>query len=200
MRFLIGVAAALIVAGPAAAQDKSPFEQDLEKAIDRLYSDRFTESDMGRLELVEMGRKANARLIEELNKVGDPKDAKKRGPSAKVKRNLCEILGQSRDNSQNVIDALVARLSDKDEFGHTVAAAAAGALASIADEKPIPGLKDATGFVALLLIDHHPHANWAHPCTYVLVWRDGRTRQAEHDWPPSPSLRMLPLPRPFDPL
>ena len=58
MRLLIGAALALAASLPASAQDKSPIDQDIEKAVERINSERSSESEMGRIELIAIGRKA----------------------------------------------------------------------------------------------------------------------------------------------
>ncbi|MBI4563200.1 MAG: type II secretion system protein GspG [Planctomycetes bacterium] len=134
MRLTIGIALALGWTFNAFGQDKAPVEQDIDRAIDQLYSERASESDMGRHELSEIGRRAIPRLLQELNgKAG-------RSPNARIRRQICEVLGRIRDNSPVVVDALIDRLNDTEEFGLTVAAAAAGALAQIADDRAVPAL------------------------------------------------------------
>lgn len=139
MRMLIG-ALAILAALPAAAQEKSPLDQDLEKAIERINSERSAESELGRIELIAVGRKAVPALLKELAAKAPTSDPKKAQPHARVRRLVCEILGDIRDNSPAVIDALVARLDDTDEFGQSVGAAAANALGKIADDRAVPAL------------------------------------------------------------
>ncbi len=140
MRFWIGAAFVLAAALPAAAQEKSPLEQDLEKAIERINSERSSDAETGRAELTAVGRKAVPALLKELAAKGKAPDAKQRQAYARVRRLVCEILGDIRDNSPEVLDALTARLKDADEFGQSVASAAANALAKIADERSAPAL------------------------------------------------------------
>jgi len=106
-------------------------KQDIESAIKKLGSERYTESYVAREELVDLGRRAVPAVVAELNK----KDAK-----PPVKRALCEILGAIREPNKDAVKALVDRLKDTDEFGTSIAAAAARALATVADESAIPAL------------------------------------------------------------
>ncbi len=99
--------------------------RDVEEAVRKLGSDRRSESNEAWVELVELGRHAVPAVVAELNR----KDA-----APAVKRALCEILGRIRHADKDAVAALVARLKDTDEFGTTIAAAAAGALASIGDD------------------------------------------------------------------
>jgi general secretion pathway protein G len=107
------------------------FKQDIEEAIKKLGSERYTESFVAREELAELGRRVVPYVVAELNK----KDLK---PS--VKRSLCEILGAVREPSKEAVAALVTKLKDPDEYGPSIASAAARALASIGDESAIPAL------------------------------------------------------------
>ncbi|MBI2933345.1 MAG: type II secretion system protein GspG [Planctomycetes bacterium] len=116
------------------AQD--PLGEDVDKAIANLYSDRHSESDLAKQELVEIGRKSVPKLLAELEK---PREAEKT-KQIRARRLICEILGHVRDNSQPVLDALTARLTDTEEYGWSIAAAAAGALDMIADERAVPSL------------------------------------------------------------
>ncbi len=122
-----------------AGQAQSPLDEDIVKAIDKLYSERHSDSEQGKAELIEIGKAAvtavvgemkGKRLTEEANKTKAPR----------VKRALCEVLGDIRDASNGAVDALIEKLSDKDEFGFSVASAAADALAKIGDEKAAPAL------------------------------------------------------------
>src|SRR5687768_695196 len=97
-------------------------KQDVDNAIRKLGSDRFTESFVAAEELKELGRRAVPALVAELNK----KDTK-----ASVKRALCEILGVIRDPGKDVVSALTAKLRDPDEFGTSIASSAARSLALI---------------------------------------------------------------------
>lgn len=124
---------ALILGLSAQAQTRDDvYKQDIESAIKKLGSDKFTESYLAREELVEIGRRAVPALVAELNRkdLADPK----------VKRALCEILGRIRDPHKDALAALVARLKDSDEYGTTIASAAAHSLASIADDSAVPAL------------------------------------------------------------
>ena len=135
MRLFPFIAAVVALALPASAQDRAGLEKDIEKAVDRLYSEKGSESDVARQELTDIGRRAAPRLVQELAvKGGDRK------PNARVRRLICEILGDIRDGSPQVIDALAEKLYDSEEHGLSVAAAAAYALGQIADERAIPPL------------------------------------------------------------
>jgi HEAT repeat protein len=136
MRSLLIVATILALVPPASAQDRATLERDIEKAVERLHSEKGNESDLARQELTDLGRRAVPRLLQELAGKGGGD----RKPTARVRRLICEILGESRDNSPQVIDALADRLNDTEEFGLSVAAAAAHALGRIADERAIPPL------------------------------------------------------------
>jgi HEAT repeat protein len=136
MRFGFIVAAILALALPASAQDRASLEKDIEKAVERLYSEKGTESDVARQELTDIGRRAAPRLVQELTGKGGGD----RKPNARVRRLICEILGAIRDASPSVIDALADKLNDSEEHGLSVAAAAAYALGEIADERAIPPL------------------------------------------------------------
>jgi type II secretion system protein G len=109
-------------------------KQDVEAAIKKLGSERRTESNEAWVDLVELGRRAVPAVTAELNK-------KETIPA--VKRALCEILGRARDPQKDAVAALTARLKDTDEFGTTIAAAAARALAEIGDESSAPALLEA---------------------------------------------------------
>jgi len=106
-------------------------KQDIENAIKKLGSERYTESYVAREELVELGRRVIPAVTAELVK----KDAK-----AAVKRACCEILGALRDPNKEAVAALTARLKDTDEYGTSIASAAARALAAIGDESCVPAL------------------------------------------------------------
>ncbi|HTF56768.1 MAG TPA: type II secretion system protein GspG [Planctomycetota bacterium] len=136
MRRATIAAAFLVLALPVAAQDRAALERDIEKAVERLYSEKGNESDLARQELTDLGRRAVPRLLQELAGKGGGD----RKPNARVRRLICEILGESRDNSSPVLDALADRMNDTEEFGLSVAAAAAHALGRIADERSIPPL------------------------------------------------------------
>jgi type II secretion system protein G len=118
----------------APASKDDVVKQDVESAIKKLGSDRRTESNEAWVELVELGRRAVPAVTAELNK-------KEATPA--VKRALCEILGRVRDPQKDAVAALIARLKDADEFGTTIAAAAARALAEIGDEGSAPALLEA---------------------------------------------------------
>jgi hypothetical protein len=63
-------------------------------------------------------------------------------------------------------------------------------------DKVIPGLSQAKGEVALFFVDQEPMANWAHPCLYVLVHRDGSITQAQHYLPPAEEIPLSPFSEP----
>src|SRR4029453_12701908 len=122
----------------AGLQDAKPVQgrdeilkQDVDNAIKKLASNRFTESFVAAEELKELGRRAVPALVAELNK----KETK-----ASVKRSLCEILGAIRDPGKDVLSALTAKLKDPDEFGTSIASSAARALTVIGDDSSIPAI------------------------------------------------------------
>ncbi len=47
-----------------------------------------------------------------------------------------------------------------------------------------------SGDAVLFFVDWHPRANWAHDCTYVFVFADGRAYAWPHKWPPSDETEM----------
>jgi general secretion pathway protein G len=108
-------------------------KQDIDNAIKKLNSSRYTESFVAAEELKELGRRAVPALVAELNK----KDA----PPA-VKRALCEILGAIREPQKDVLSALTAKLRDPDEFGTSIASSAARSLTLIGDDSSIPAILD----------------------------------------------------------
>ncbi len=121
-----------------AAQEAKPVQgrdeilkQDVDNAVKKLGSNRYTESFVAAEELKELGRRAIPSLVAELNK-------KETAPG--VKRALCEILGAIREPQKDVLSALSAKLKDPDEFGTSIASAAAHALASIGDDGAIPAI------------------------------------------------------------
>jgi general secretion pathway protein G len=129
MNVLLAVAlmAGLQEAKPVQGRDEI-LKQDIDNAIHKLNSTRFTESFVAAEELKELGRRAVPALVAELNK----KDA----PPA-VKRSLCEILGAIREPQKDVLSALTAKLRDPDEFGTSIASSAARALTQIGDDSSI---------------------------------------------------------------
>src|SRR5882724_4918287 len=78
-------------------------KQDVENAVKKLGSNRYTESFVAAEELKELGRRAIPSLVAELNK-------KDTAPG--VKRALCEILGAIREPQKDVLSALTAKLKD----------------------------------------------------------------------------------------
>ena len=111
---------------------QSPLDEDVAKAIDKLYSDKNTESEQGKNELKDIGRKAVAAIVAELKSKRITDETKK---APRVKRALCDVLGEIRDGSSGAYEALVEKLADKDEFGFTIASAAAEALVKIGDDR-----------------------------------------------------------------
>src|SRR6185295_17820166 len=109
-------------------------KQDIDNAVKKLSSTRFTESFVAAEELKEMGRRAVPALVAELNKKDSP---------AGVKRSVCEILGAIREPSKDVLSALTAKLKDPDEFGTSIASSAARALTLIGDDSSMPALLEA---------------------------------------------------------
>lgn len=64
-------------------------------------------------------------------------------------------------------------------------------------DRPLPALGDLReGDAWLFFVDIVPEANWGHPCAYVLFFPSGESRRIEHRWPPSESIRLIPLARP----
>jgi general secretion pathway protein G len=130
-----------LVLAAAAVQDNKPLQgkdeilkQDIENAIKKLASTRGVESLWAQDELVDLGRRAVPAVVAELNK----KDAK-----PELKGPLCAVLGRIREPHKDAVAALVARLKDNDEYGSSIASAAARALASIGDESSAPALLEA---------------------------------------------------------
>jgi general secretion pathway protein G len=128
----------LVLALALSAQEAKPVQgrdeiikQDIENALKKLGSNRFTESFVASEELKDLARRGLPAMVAELNK-------KETTPG--VKRALCEILGAVRDPNRDVLAALTAKLKDPDEFGTSVASAAAHALASIGDDSSIPAI------------------------------------------------------------
>jgi general secretion pathway protein G len=122
-------------------QDAKPIQgrdeilkQDIDNAIKKLVSNRFTDSFVAAEELKEIGRRAVPALVAELNK---------KETAASVKRSLCEILGAIRDPEKDVLSALTAKLKDPDEFGSSIASSAARALTLIGDDSSMPALLEA---------------------------------------------------------
>jgi general secretion pathway protein G len=128
----------LILALALSTQEAKPVQgrdeiikQDIENAIKKLASNRFTESFVASEELKDLARRGVPAMVAELNKKDTPPG---------VKRALCEILGAIRDPQKDVLNALTAKLKDPDEFGTSIASAAAHALASIGDDSSIPAI------------------------------------------------------------
>ncbi|HLY73142.1 MAG TPA: type II secretion system protein GspG [Planctomycetota bacterium] len=134
MNLLLALAVALSAqeAKPVQGRDEI-LKQDIDNALKKLGSNRYTESFVAAEELKELGRRGIPAMVAELNK----KDAA-RG----VKRALCEILGAIREPNKDVLSALTAKLKDTEEFGTSIASAAAHALTEIGDDSAIPAIVD----------------------------------------------------------
>lgn len=122
----------LLLALALAGQD-DPVKQDIDNAIKRLSQAGSLDSFAARLELEEIGRRAVPALVAELNR-------SEASPAAK--RAACEVLGRIRDPHKDAVAALVAKLKDGDEYGESVAAAAARALGQIGDASAAGALLD----------------------------------------------------------
>ena len=125
---MISVLLALALAG----QD-DPVKLDIDNAIKRLSTQGSLDSFAARLELEEIGRRAVPALVAELGRSE---------ANAAAKRAACEALGRIRDPHKDAIAALTAKLKDGDEYGESVAAAAARALGLIGDASAAPALVD----------------------------------------------------------
>jgi general secretion pathway protein G len=151
-----------------AAQDAKPVQgrdeilrQDIENAIKKLSSERYTDSLQGQDELRELGRRVIPAVVAELGR----KEAK---PA--VKRALCEVLGALRQADKDALSALRGRLGDGDEYGVSIASAAARALVSIADDS-------AAG--ALLEVLKRPTIDADRPLKYEVIRGMGVFRNAD---------------------
>lgn len=129
---VLALALSLQEAKPVQGRDEI-LKQDVAEAIKKLASPRYTESFVAAEELKEIGRRAVPALVAELNR----KDL-----SAGAKRNLCEVLGAIREPNKDVINALAGKLKDPDEFGTSIASAAAHALAAIGDDAAMAPILD----------------------------------------------------------
>lgn len=119
-----------------AAQDPTRDEvctKDIQSAIADLDSDEYTKSQGAKEELVGIGRRAVPHLVLALRA-----DAAK--GSVRLRRLLCEILGEVRLNSDDAVSCLIEKLRDHEEFGTSVASAAAWALGRIGDDRAISPL------------------------------------------------------------
>lgn len=114
----------LLALALALAGQDDPVKQDVDAAIKRLSQQGSLDSFSARIELEEIGRRAVPALVAELNR----SDA-----NAAAKRAACEVLGRIRDPQKDAVSALVAKLKDGDEYGESVAAAAARALGQIGE-------------------------------------------------------------------
>lgn len=126
----MSILAALLLA--LAGQDDS-LKQDIDSAIKRLSTPGSLDSFSARLELEEIGRRAVPALVAELNR-------SEASPASK--RAVCEALGRIREPQKDAVAALVAKLKDADEYGESVAAAAARALGLIGDASASGALID----------------------------------------------------------
>lgn len=129
---VLALALSMQEAKPVQGRDEI-IKQDITEAIKKLASPRYTESFVAAEELKEIGRRAVPALVAELNR----KDL-----SAGAKRSICEILGAIREPNKDVINALSAKLKDPDEFGTSIASAAAHALAQIGDDAAMGPILD----------------------------------------------------------
>jgi type II secretion system protein G len=121
----------LLALALALAGQDDPVKQDIDNAVKRLSQQGSLDSFAARLELEEIGRRAVPALVAELNRSE---------ANAAAKRAACEALGRIRDPQKDAIAALVAKLRDADEYGESVAAAAARALGLIGDPSAAPAL------------------------------------------------------------
>jgi hypothetical protein len=65
-------------------------------------------------------------------------------------------------------------------------------------ERPVLAVEARRGEpAAFFFIDRAPRANWAHACTYVVMFEDGEAVTADHRWPPSSAIARAALPRPL---
>ena len=115
----------------ALAGQDDPVKQDIDNAVKRLSPQGSLDSFAARLELEEIGRRAVPALVAELNRSE---------ANAAAKRSACEALGRIRDAHKDAVAALIAKLKDGDEYGESVAAAAARALGLIGDASAAPAL------------------------------------------------------------
>src|SRR3990170_615645 len=129
---------ALLVYSIALGQDtQKPQEQlsrseliqkDIDDAIKKLSSNNFLESEQAKRELLNLGKSAVPSLIKTLE-----------SSKPEVKYTACELLGDIRDVS--AVPALTKALLDYEEYGKSIASAAAKALGKLGDEKVIPELE-----------------------------------------------------------
>ena len=129
---------ALLVYSIALGQDtQKPQEQlsrseliqkDIDDAIKKLSSNNFLESEQAKRELLNLGKSAVPSLIKTLE-----------SSKPEVKYTACELLGDIRDVS--AVPALTKALLDYEEYGKSIASAAAKSLGKLGDEKVIPDLE-----------------------------------------------------------
>ncbi|MHC4606382.1 MAG: HEAT repeat domain-containing protein, partial [Planctomycetota bacterium] len=126
------------------AQDAQDPTQEKGDPVDALIQalksdalvDQATESQLARDELIAIGRPALPKLVKALkgtDSATEPRHA----------RTICEILGRIRHNSDEVVAVLIGKLKDRNEFGTSIAAAAAGALGRIGDPRAVQPLIEA---------------------------------------------------------
>ena len=117
-----------------AAQDPTRdgmFERDITDAIEKLKSDRYREILSAKRELIEIGRLAVPAVVQAL---------RDENAEVKLRRTLVEILAGIRHNSDEAVQVLIEKLKDMDEYGTSVAAAAAEALERLGDDRAIDPL------------------------------------------------------------
>ena len=112
---------------PDAPKGEALLKEDLGKLIEKLMAVQSLESFDAREELLEIGRPAVDALL---------LAAKDKRPE--MRHLACDLLGEIRD--PKAVPVLVEALGDKDEFGTSVASAAARALGRCGDRGPIPAL------------------------------------------------------------
>jgi hypothetical protein len=105
-------------------------------------------------------------------------------PPLEVRRGFWELYGPSIERGHEVFVAEGRVLLEEVRDVH---------------ERALPGLGDRKGEGALFFVDLDPDANWSHPCAYILMPANGEPVRLAHDWPPSESVRLVPLPRPSGP-
>jgi HEAT repeat protein len=112
---------------PEAPKGEALLLTDIERLVERLMAVQSLESFDAREELMEIGRPAVDALV---------KAAKDKRPE--MRHLVCELLGEIRD--AKAVPVLTEALSDKDEFGTSIASAAARALGQIGDRGVVPVL------------------------------------------------------------
>ena len=112
---------------PEAPKGEALLQADMERLVERLMAVQSLESFEAREEMLEIGRPATDVLL---------KAAKDKRPE--MRHLACDLLGEIRD--PKAVPVLAEALGDKDEFGTSVASAAARALGRIGDRGSIPAL------------------------------------------------------------